>query len=91
MAYNMKSSVSYVIFVIILIGISIFVITILTWNWISSQKREAGEYECKVKQLNYCIALINNQNPNWDDIQPKDCSRYGIIKPSLDECKRLVT
>jgi hypothetical protein len=87
----MKSSVSYVIFVIILIGISIFVITILTWNWISSQKRESGEYECKVKQFNYCLALINKQNPNWDEMQPKDCSRYGITKPTEDECKGLLS
>jgi len=87
----MRSSVSYVIFVIILIGISIFVITILTWNWISFQKKESGEYECKVKQFNYCLALINDQDLNWDDIQPKDCSRYGITKPTKEECRRLIS
>ncbi|MEM5815069.1 MAG: hypothetical protein QXD89_01095 [Candidatus Aenigmatarchaeota archaeon] len=86
----MKGVSTSAIFVIVVLGMIIMAGIIVFWRWFSSQK-EVSEMGCKAKQLNYCISLINNENIDWDHINPKEgCEKFGIVKPSKEECEKLI-
>jgi len=78
------------IFVIVVLGMIIMAGIVVFWRWISSQK-EASEASCKAKQLSYCISLVNNENVEWENIAPKEgCEKFGISKPTKEECQKLI-
>jgi hypothetical protein len=82
---------STAIFVLVVIGMMLTASLVIFWRWMNLQGQEANEFYCKIKQKNYCSALINGENPNWDDIAPKTgCEKFGIARPTLDECKKAI-
>jgi len=87
----MEGVAANVIFIFLTIGMLIFVALLIFWRWMDIQNMAATETSCKNKQISYCIALLNKENPNWEDINPKTgCEKIGITKPSEDECKSLL-
>ena len=85
-----KGVSSTVIFVLVVIGLIVASSLIIFWRWLSFQG-EVNEFYCKIKQKSYCSSLINGENPNWDEISPKKgCEKFGITKPTLEECKQMV-
>lgn len=86
----MRGDTASVIFVIVIITILVVTATMIFWRWIAGQ-RGANEYSCGMKRMNYCLSLINKENVKWEDIPPKEgCEKFGIVKPSEEECKELV-
>ena len=84
----MKGLSSTVIFVLVTIGLMVAAGMIIFWRWMGWHGEVVNEYSCRVKQQNYCMQLINGENPNWDEIAPKTgCEKFGVVKPTLDECK----
>lgn len=64
---------------------------VIFWKWFEIQKNEANEFRCKIKQRSYCSSLIQGENPNWEEIEPKSgCEKFEIVKPSVEECKKMV-
>lgn len=88
---KMRGVSTSVIFVLVVIGIFVLSGLVVFWKWVEISHGETSELACKLKQRSYCTGLINNDNPNWDEISPKKgCEKYGIVKPSYEECKKLV-
>lgn len=86
----MKGVSSTVIFVVVAIALFVGAGIIVFWKWMDLQGLIANESSCILKQKSYCVSLINGENPNWDEINPKTgCEKFGIVQPSSDDCKRL--
>lgn len=82
---------STAIFVMVVIGLMFLAGLVIFWRWLDLQKREANEFACKVKQRSYCLALIKGENPNWEEIEPKEgCEKFEIVKPGIEECKKMM-
>jgi hypothetical protein len=82
---------STAIFVLVVIGMMLTASLVIFWRWMDLQGQEANEFYCKIKQKNYCAALLQGENPNWDEINPKTgCEKFGIAKPTLEECKKAI-
>jgi hypothetical protein len=87
----MKGVTSSVIFILVVIGLIVVAGLMIFWKWMGFQSATANELSCRLKQRSYCNSLINNENPNWDELAPKTgCDQYGIVKPTEDECRRLL-
>ncbi len=86
----MRGVTSTTIFILVVTGLIVASGLLIFWRWMEFNKSSASELSCKLKQQSYCIALKNKENPNWDEIEPKSgCERFGIVKPTEEECKRL--
>jgi len=85
----MKGVTSTAIFVMFAIGAIAIGCVLVVWRWVDWQGKWVNEATCKAKQNDYCTRLNNGENPDWDQISPKEgCEKFGIVKPSPDECKR---
>ena len=88
---NMKIVSTSAIFVITVIGIIVLAGILVFWRFMNLQNASANEASCKAKQFSYCSSLINGENKDWEEIPPKEgCEKFGIVKPSKDECERIL-
>jgi len=71
------------IFVLLVIMLFIGASVVIFYEWIKIHQGEISKTKCAAAQQNYCIALINNQNPTWDVKDP------SCTKPSDEECRRM--
>jgi hypothetical protein len=85
------------IFLLVFIGIVTLASLLIFWKWAEIAPQQASENSCKLKQHSFCIDWrSNNYNildkPNWSDFPPKgtDCAKYGIVEPTVSECKKIV-
>ena len=76
------------VFLMVAIGLSIFVTAIIFWKWWGSSKIQASQLACQMKFRTYCAELIAGKNPKWNDIPPKTgCENYGFSTvPSKEDC-----
>jgi hypothetical protein len=87
----MKGVTNTAVFILVAIGLFIFAGLVIFWKWFGWAGVTTNEFFCGIKQQSYCKDLVNKENPNWDEIAPKTgCEQFGVVKPTLDECKGLV-
>jgi len=79
----MKGDSSSAIFILLVIALFVGASLVIFYGWIKINQGEISKTKCVAAQQNYCMALINNQNPTWD-IKDPSCT-----KPSDEECKRM--
>ena len=88
----MKALAWYIIFLIIIIGISIFGIGIVFYNYLAVMPMEASKTACQFKYLNYCFRWMrdNKEPADWNEIEPKNCcEKFNICKPKKEDCEKI--
>ncbi|MEM5773017.1 MAG: hypothetical protein QXL86_02205 [Candidatus Aenigmatarchaeota archaeon] len=81
------------LFIVFSILIGITCLIAIFWNWLVTQKEEANKFSCSNKLVNYCMRWLAEQKDpgDWNDVPPKDCEKYDIVRPaSMEECKSVI-
>lgn len=94
----MKADLSmHSVFLVIVIGLFIFAMFVIFYNWININNLQASQEVCATKLLNYCTEWWKNgfkQSPyDWNQQAPSDCEKapININQPSSpDDCKKLL-
>lgn len=87
----MKGIGWYIVFLVVMMGMIIAGVLIVLWNVIAKYPQEANKLSCQLKYANYCFRWsIKKKDPgDWDKIEPKECEKVGINKPSERDCKKM--
>jgi hypothetical protein len=87
----MKGLAWYIIFLVVMIGIIVAGALIVLWDVISRYPQEANKISCQLKYVNYCFRWsVRKKDPgDWNKVEPKECEKLEINKPSESECKKM--
>lgn len=97
----MKGDITpYSLFIIIVIGMILFVAIIVTYHWLQNiLPAQGNQFTCTAKITNYCLLwlrkdkLLRDENRPYvySDRNPKNCEQLLNIRdsgPSSDDCRK---
>jgi hypothetical protein len=92
-----KAIAAHTIFIIGVIIIFIFFVTVILFGYIDWSKTSASKFACTAKLENYCSDWSKSNPPfsntpwDWNSKGPSGCenSPININQPSSEDCKKL--
>jgi hypothetical protein len=87
---RLKAISQETLFIIFILFIFVVTSLIIFSKWNESVVKVANEESCREKVMKYCLSLINKENPNWDEMLPKGCEKFGIGKPTEKDCREML-
>ena len=89
---NMKKGISwYIVFLLVVIGLTISGILLIFWNAFEFVPKEGSRISCQMKYINYCFRWARDKKDpgDWDEVNPTEgCEEFNIYKPTEEDCKK---
>ena len=87
-----KKATAYGIIILFVLLVTIIGIGVVTTQFYKKAGKIPPTVACQNKLIEYCSrwATMGMDPGDWDEIQPKDCEKYGVQRPqSEQDCQRV--